>query len=226
MQSRVSNQCNTWAHPHCSKQKYDKKIELLNEAKDQKDRELKIRQAKREKEMALFTISMDLAVSIAEVLKLVASKSKSIIGYVVASLAVAADLYTLFSTAKDYTNVDYSGYYKGGDTGRGMGIYDNNGHEIAGVVHRDEYVIPHWLRTDPQVMNYEKIIEAKRVGSYYNGGEANSSPYVSNDTALLNKILYRLDNPIPAIAYYGQDETIRLKKNIQNLADIESASKF
>lgn len=96
-----------------------------------------------------------------------------------------------------------AGYEKGGATGSGtvvanptsnlwdvMGmttglrvgssgqLLDEAGRPVAGVVHEDEYVIPKWMRQDPQVMQVEGWLEQRRQRGYYEGGpttEGNSS---------------------------------------------------
>lgn len=65
-------------------------------------------------------------------------------------------------------------YAKGGYT-KGLGFTDETGHEVAGVVHGREYVIPAMLLADPQVARVTEWIEAKRTGksqnTYATGGE-------------------------------------------------------
>ncbi|MGI4760907.1 MAG: hypothetical protein ACRYF0_09390 [Janthinobacterium lividum] len=59
----------------------------------------------------------------------------------------------------------------------GMGVssagklVDAQGLEVAGIVHKNEYVIPEWMRQDPQVLQVENWLEARRQrGSFYEGG--------------------------------------------------------
>jgi len=59
----------------------------------------------------------------------------------------------------------------------GMGVspggklVDAQGLEVAGIVHTNEYVIPEWMRADPQVLQVENWLEARRRrGSFYEGG--------------------------------------------------------
>ena len=86
-----------------------------------------------------------------------------------------------------------AGFAKGGATGTGMQpmgtgvrdiftmasgltvgangvLSDNSGFKIAGVVHEDEYVIPKWMREDPQVMQMEGWLERRRLQGYAQGG--------------------------------------------------------
>ena len=56
------------------------------------------------------------------------------------------------------------GYFDGGPTG-GSGQYDPYGRELAdGPLHAGEYVIPEYLRRDPQIARMEDFIEARRRG--------------------------------------------------------------
>lgn len=86
-----------------------------------------------------------------------------------------------------------AGFYEGGPTGggrlatdgmwnalgqaTGLGVsaggqlLDAQGREVAGIVHTNEYVIPEWMRADPQVVQVEHWLEARRQrGSFYEGG--------------------------------------------------------
>ncbi|MBO3270742.1 phage tail tape measure protein [Hymenobacter defluvii] len=75
------------------------------------------------------------------------------------------------------------GFRTGGATGAaGMGkevglqvgsngkLVDSDGFAVAGVVHENEYVIPAWLRQDPQVIQMEQYLEARRMRGYLGGG--------------------------------------------------------
>ena len=89
------------------------------------------------------------------------------------------------------------GYAKGGATGDGVAVQqrpsgnrmlsmmgtamgmsvgtngklvDNDGLEVAGIVHKNEYVIPAWMREDPEVLQVEDWLETRRQRGFYNGG--------------------------------------------------------
>jgi phage-related minor tail protein len=88
------------------------------------------------------------------------------------------------------------GYAKGGATGEGarvsaagmgqwgtamraatgMGVASNGklvdaqGLEVAGIVHKNEYVIPEWMRQDPEVLQVENWLEARRQRGFVEGG--------------------------------------------------------
>ena len=83
-------------------------------------------------------------------------------------------------------------YYAGGVTGDGSGmavspmgqllaasgmsvgangsLQDGSGFAVAGVVHEDEYVVPKWMRADPQVAAVEQWLEARRLRGFADGG--------------------------------------------------------
>jgi hypothetical protein len=85
-----------------------------------------------------------------------------------------------------------TGHAKGGATGSGAGLAvspmgtllemsglavgangklaDNSGFAVAGIVHEDEYVVPKWMRADPQVAAVEQWLEARRRRGYFEGG--------------------------------------------------------
>jgi hypothetical protein len=89
-----------------------------------------------------------------------------------------------------------NGYAKGGATGDGMAapraagsgmrgalsmamglgvagngkLVDEQGLEVAGIVHKNEYVIPEWMRSDPEVLQVENWLETRRQRGFANGG--------------------------------------------------------
>ncbi|MDO7875551.1 phage tail tape measure protein [Hymenobacter sp. ASUV-10] len=67
--------------------------------------------------------------------------------------------------------------------GTGGQLTDAQGYEVAGVVHKNEYVIPEWMRADPQVMQVENWLEARRQRGFYEGGPTSEGrrPAVAGD---------------------------------------------
>ncbi|RYU77674.1 hypothetical protein [Hymenobacter persicinus] len=49
-------------------------------------------------------------------------------------------------------------------------LLDGEGFAVAGLVHENEYVIPEWMRADPQVAQMEQWLEARRLRGYAQGG--------------------------------------------------------
>lgn len=134
-----------------------------------------------------------------------------------------------------------SGFSGGGYTdGFGMGYRDKSGHEVAGVVHTNEYVIPAVVRKDPEVPAIIDYLENKRkksLGLYADGGDtvekdrSSSSAFPSgsnlNTDVLLQKLLDRLDQPLEAPLYFGfeaeekRQEAEKKLKAIQDRAQIK-----
>lgn len=112
---------------------------------------------------------------------------------------------------------------EGGDTGPGYDYTDHTGQRVAGVVHQNEYVIPTWLRKNPQVAAYENIIEAMRVSrtGYAAGGAATSTNTVSQPQiitmtdpqllAVMMEVSKKLDNPTRAKVVYSDFENMEAK---------------
>ena len=49
-------------------------------------------------------------------------------------------------------------------------LMDSSGFAVAGIVHEDEYVVPKWMRRDPQVAAVEQWLEARRLRGFADGG--------------------------------------------------------
>jgi len=80
----------------------------------------------------------------------------------------------------------------------GMGYKDSTGHEVAGDVHVNEYVVPEVVRRDPEVppiLNYLENKRKKKLGLYADGGDASgdlqtsSTPIPSRGTSENRQIL-------------------------------------
>ncbi|MDN3688709.1 phage tail tape measure protein [Cyclobacterium jeungdonense] len=71
-----------------------------------------------------------------------------------------------------------SSYYMGGDTGKGSLGYGDRYGDFAGFVHKDEYVVPSFIRSHPYVADVMPAIEAirqEKIRGFYRGGEANKT---------------------------------------------------
>jgi hypothetical protein len=53
-------------------------------------------------------------------------------------------------------------------------LNDGSGFAVAGIVHEDEYVVPKWMRADPQVAAVEQWLEVRRLRGFANGGATTS----------------------------------------------------
>ncbi|WP_310391575.1 hypothetical protein [Hymenobacter sp.] len=49
-------------------------------------------------------------------------------------------------------------------------LIDDTGFAVAGIVHQDEYVVPAWMRKDPEVAAVENWLEARRLRGFADGG--------------------------------------------------------
>ena len=128
-------------------------------------------------------------------------------------------------------------FAKGGYTGYGLGFSDETGHDVAGTVHANEYVIPYDLLSgDPWVMDATRVIEAKRTGQqgYADGGNVDatgstSTNFTESNTAIsdplliatLERLMVKMDEPSIAIA---DDRFARDMKDKQNLDDIVTSN--
>lgn len=54
-------------------------------------------------------------------------------------------------------------------------LTDTSGFAVAGIVHEDEYVVPKWMRADPQVAAVEQWLEARRLRGFADGGATGGS---------------------------------------------------
>ncbi|AWW31818.1 phage tail tape measure protein [Echinicola strongylocentroti] len=122
-------------------------------------------------------------------------------------------------------------FYSGGDTGRsGMGIGDRYG-EFTGYVHKDEYVVPSFIRSHPYVADVLPAIEAirqEKTRGFYKGGESNGTktpitPINNSDPemlTLLKSIDSKLDNlPTSIKAYLVDSELEEFRNKRQKLKD-------
>lgn len=128
-----------------------------------------------------------------------------------------------------------AGFRKGGDTGTGQAagglsmaglsvatngkLLDAEGYPIAGVVHEREYVIPEWMRADPQVVQIEQFLEAKRQRGYREGGATSddvvpAAPAVaptSGNEQLLVQVLTRLDSRMASVEQWAKELSVHLQ---------------
>lgn len=138
-----------------SQEQYHSQMLLMEAKADTKKRELALRQAKAEKAARIFSIVGDTAKGIAAAVSSLPLTGgmpwSAIVGAIgAAQLAIVA-------------GQKLPSYHVGGFTD-GLGFRDGSGHEVAGAVHADEYVIPEWLLRKPEVANVVTWIESKRQG--------------------------------------------------------------
>jgi hypothetical protein len=182
--------------------------------------------SKFQKQLAAIEIGIKTAASVASAIQgaITAAAQKGpafpyVVGAYIASgvatvLSAFAQVNKLFNAAKEPQKPKYAHgqkfianmptFYKGGETGeKGIGYGDNFG-EFTGFVHKNEYVVPEWLRKDAYVLNAEKIIEARRTGKPV--PSKNETPQQVN----VNIDIQALIMEIRAL----RGETVELKKHI------------
>lgn len=131
------------------------------------------------------------------------------------------------------------GFDKGGYTDLfGMGYKDESGHEVAGVVHKNEYVVPEVVRQDPEVPPILDYLEAKRkksLGLYADGGDvgsglqaSGSSPSSSDPklTTAINRLVAKLDDPLVVEVLFGYEAELKRQKMQEKLSKIKDRSKI
>lgn len=122
-----------------------------------------------------FEIGQVVAAGITEVQKIYA-KNAGLPGGFLISLAESAP--SILRTTTAIVRIANQKFARGGDTGPGFGSPDETGHRPAGVVHANEYVVPAWMRSDPDVRGALGWIESKRLRGYADGGlvSVNTTP--------------------------------------------------
>ena len=77
-------------------------------------------------------------------------------------------------------------FAEGGFTGGGEGFADSTGHQVAGVVHANEYVVPTKVLSTPQGGQMVGLLEAMRRGSFADGGF--TTPTMSAQQMSINQL--------------------------------------
>ena len=160
---------------YISQAQYQKELQRLDEEAEAKKKELALKQFKAQKAANMLNIIANTALAVTRAY----SDAGPLAGTAFAAIVGAIGAAQLGIVAAQQP----PSYAKGGYT-RGLGFTDETGHEVAGVVHGKEYVIPAMLLADPQVARVTEWIEAKRTGkaqnTYATGGNvstATESPY-------------------------------------------------
>lgn len=163
---------------YISQAQYQKELQRLDEEAEAKKKELALKQFKAQKAANMLNIIANTALAVTRAY----SDAGPLAGTAFAAIVGAIGAAQLGIVAAQQP----PSYAKGGYT-RGLGFTDETGHEVAGVVHGKEYVIPAMLLADPQVARVTEWIEAKRTGkaqnTYATGGNvstATESSYTSD----------------------------------------------
>lgn len=163
---------------YISQAQYQKELQRLDEEAEAKKKELALKQFKAQKAANMLNIIANTAMAVMRAY----SDAGPLAGTALAAIVGAIGAAQLGIVAAQQP----PSYAKGGYT-KGLGFTDETGHEVAGVVHGKEYVIPAMLLADPQVARVTEWIEAKRTGkaqnTYATGGNvstATESSYTSD----------------------------------------------
>ena len=163
---------------YISQAQYQKELQRLDEEAEAKKKELALKQFKAQKAANMLNIIANTALAVMRAY----SDAGPLAGTALAAIVGGIGAVQLGIVAAQQP----PSYAKGGYT-KGLGFTDETGHEVAGVVHGKEYVIPAMLLADPQVARVTEWIEAKRTGktqnTYATGGNvstATESSYTSD----------------------------------------------
>lgn len=144
---------------YISQEVYNAKVAKLDAELGKKKAEMEYKSAMAEWSMSLMQAATNTAVAVTAALKVPPAPN-----VVLASIAGGLGAIQTGLIAGNKPKKP-EGYFDGGLTG-GSGIYDSFGRELSdGPLHANEYVIPEWLRRDPQIARMEEFIEARRRGS-------------------------------------------------------------
>lgn len=154
---------------YISQAQYQKELQRLDEEAEAKKKELALKQFKAQKAANMLNIIANTALAVTRAY----SDAGPLAGTAFAAIVGAIGAAQLGIVAAQQP----PSYAKGGYT-KGLGFTDETGHEVAGVVHGKEYVIPAMLLSDPQVARVTEWIEAKRTGkaqnTYATGGNVSA----------------------------------------------------
>ena len=148
---------------YISQAQYQKELKKLEEEAQAKKKELAVKQFQAQKAMNMMSIVANTATGIMWAY----SDAGPIAGSVFAAIVGAMGAVQLGIVAAQQP----PSYARGGYT-KGLGFKDESGQEVAGIVHGDEYVVPQWLKKDPEVAQVVEWLEAKRLGQSPKGYEA------------------------------------------------------
>lgn len=138
-----------------------------------------------QKALALVSIAFDTAKAIAG-----ATAASNDIPYPGNLVAMATSIATVLANIAQASQI-ISGFAEGGYTG------DGAKHDVAGIVHKGEYVVPQSVNYSPAAQPHIAALENMRVRGYADGGfVANQSTAPVNQSLIMANALSRLPRPI------------------------------
>lgn len=164
-----------------TQEQYHREVKKMEREAANKKAEMEYKAAKAEKTSKLISATVNTALAVTSALS-----AGPIVGLVLAGIVGALGAIQIGMIASQPLPPK-TAYADGGFT-KGLGFKDETGHEVAGAVHADEYVVPKWLLEEPQVANAVDWIEAKRTkttASFDNGGytsENENATFNENNT--------------------------------------------
>lgn len=112
-------------------------------------------------------------------------------------------------------------FAQGGYTGRGKFGKDDTGHDVAGVVHADEWVAPKWMVSHPAYNSVINQLEGIRVRGFAEGGFTTTpqSSITVNPTGFTEEKMDRLVNAVENLKFLQGIFTFDQFERLQNDAD-------
>ena len=167
--------------------------------------------SKEQKALALINIGVNTAEALAG--GIAASQDIPYPGNIAATLNSVAVILANIAAAKQYI----SGFAEGGYTGAGA-KYD-----VAGVVHKGEYVAPKHIVESPMAQGHLRALERMRTGYADGGFVTNQNTNQASQALIMANALKNLPTPVVSVKEVSRvQERIRVKENVSNLSNRQS----
>lgn len=185
--------------------------------------------AELQKGMTLFQIAMDTAAAISSLTAASEANPANALTFGGAGMAqFATGLARIFAniaqakkllTAKPpdaAKNVPKSipGFFKGGFTGSGIGMFDADGRQIAGVVHPNEYVVNSEAMKNPMVADFTRIVEGMKGGNTGGSGSSRSAAPSIINTERMENLMVLMAGKMEAVGQkldsYEREKRVKL----------------
>lgn len=167
--------------------------------------------SKEQKALALVNIGVNTAEALAG--GIAASQNIPYPGNIAAMLSSVAAILANIAAAKQYIN----GFAEGGYTGAGA-KYD-----VAGVVHKGEYVAPKHIVESPMAQGHLRALERMRTGYADGGFVTNQNTSQASQALIMANALKNLPTPVVSVKEVSRvQERIRVKENVSNLSNRQS----